>query len=136
VVQGYKLVRSDAWYRTIIGRLYHHCARLAFGLSIRDVDCDFRLLRREVFDRIKLESTSGFICTELMKQVQTAGFRVVERPVHHYPRVFGHSMFFTPKVLRILPVFLRAWWKLILCPALARLPRPGRRSLPLMRKAL
>ncbi|MDA1307597.1 MAG: glycosyltransferase family 2 protein, partial [Acidobacteria bacterium] len=59
VVNGYKISRSDPMHRILIGRVYHHTVKLLFGLKVRDVDCDFRLIRRSVFDRITLEKNSG-----------------------------------------------------------------------------
>src|SRR5687767_7547944 len=59
VVNGYKISRSDPLHRIIIGRVYHHVVKLLFGLKVRDVDCDFRLLRRSIFDRVTLEKNSG-----------------------------------------------------------------------------
>jgi hypothetical protein len=67
---------------------------MLFGLKLRDVDCDFRLMRRTIFERINLEKTSGIICVEMMKKIQDAGFRIAEVPVHHYHRAFGRSQFF------------------------------------------
>ena len=61
-------------------------SRLLFGLKVRDVDCDFRLMRRRIFDVVQLEKNSGVICLEMMKKFQDAGFRVAEAPVHHYHR--------------------------------------------------
>jgi glycosyltransferase involved in cell wall biosynthesis len=46
LVNGYKISRSDPLHRIVIGRIYHHTVKLLFGLKVRDVDCDFRLLRR------------------------------------------------------------------------------------------
>jgi glycosyltransferase involved in cell wall biosynthesis len=94
LVNGYKISRSDPLHRILIGRVYHYTVKILFGLRVRDVDCDFRLLRRAVFDRIRLEHNSGVICLELMKKVQDAGFRITEVPVHHYHRTFGRSQFF------------------------------------------
>ena len=51
LVNGYKISRSDPLHRIVIGRIYHHTVKLLFGLKVRDVDCDFRLLRRSIFDR-------------------------------------------------------------------------------------
>src|SRR5207302_1776591 len=45
IVNGYKISRSDPLHRIVIGRIYHHTVKLLFGLRVRDVDCDFRLLR-------------------------------------------------------------------------------------------
>ena len=94
LVNGYKISRSDPMHRIVIGRLYHHTVKLLFGLKVRDVDCDFRLLRRSIFDRVRLEKSSGVICLEMMKKIQDAGFRIAEVPVHHYHRAFGKSQFF------------------------------------------
>lgn len=94
VVNGYKISRSDPLHRIVIGRVYHNTVRLLFGLKVRDVDCDFRLMRRSVFDRVTLEKNSGVICLEMMKKIQDAGFRIAEVPVHHYHRAHGRSQFF------------------------------------------
>jgi glycosyltransferase involved in cell wall biosynthesis len=94
LVNGYKISRSDPIHRIVIGRLYHHTVKLLFGLKVRDVDCDFRLLRRSIFQRVTLEKTSGVICLEMMKKIQDAGFRIAEVPVHHYHRAYGKSQFF------------------------------------------
>jgi glycosyltransferase involved in cell wall biosynthesis len=94
MVNGYKISRSDPLHRIIIGRIYHHTVKLMFRLRVRDVDCDFRLMRREIFDRVKLERDTGVICLEMMRKIQDAGFRIVEVPVHHYHRTHGRSQFF------------------------------------------
>jgi glycosyltransferase involved in cell wall biosynthesis len=113
VVNGYKIARHDPPYRLLIGRLYHHTVRRLFGLPLRDVDCDFRLLRRAVFDRVRLDSDSGVICVELMTKVHQAGYRVVEVPVHHYHRAYGRSQFFNVRrVARVGRDLLDLWWRL------------------------
>jgi glycosyltransferase involved in cell wall biosynthesis len=94
LVNGYKISRSDPLHRIVIGRIYHHTVRLLFGLRVRDVDCDFRLLRRSIFDTVALEKDSGVICLEMMKKIQDAGFAIAEVPVHHYHRAYGKSQFF------------------------------------------
>jgi hypothetical protein len=94
MVNGYKITRADPLHRILIGRVYHHIVSLLFGLTVRDVDCDFRLLRRSMFEKVLLEKTSGVICLEMMKKIQDAGFKIAEVPVHHYHRAFGRSQFF------------------------------------------
>jgi glycosyltransferase involved in cell wall biosynthesis len=97
VVNGYKISRQDPWYRQVIGSFYQHTTRQMFGFPIRDVDCDFRLLRRYVFDCLQLESSDGAICIELVRKLKDSGFRLTETPVHHYARAYGTSQFFKPK---------------------------------------
>ena len=113
-VNGYKIGRSDPLHRIIIGRLYHWTVRLAFGLRLRDVDCDFRLFRRSIFDTVEMTKSSGVICVELMKTVQDAGFRIRQVPVHHFHRAYGKSQFFNfGRVARTLLDLTRMWFDLV-----------------------
>src|SRR5215831_8974284 len=115
MVNGYKISRSDPLHRIIIGRLYHHIVSVMFGLTVRDVDCDFRLMRRTIFDQIELRKTSGVICLEMMKKIQDAGFRIVEVPVHHYHRAFGRSQFFNfRRIFKTGIDVFRLWVKLVI----------------------
>jgi glycosyltransferase involved in cell wall biosynthesis len=112
-VNGYKISRSDPLHRIIIGRIYHWMVKLAFGLRLQDVDCDFRLMRRGIFDEIELRSDSGVICVELMKKVQDAGFAIAEVPVHHYHRAYGKSQFFNyRRIWRTGKQLWALWWEL------------------------
>jgi glycosyltransferase involved in cell wall biosynthesis len=115
LVNGYKISRSDPLHRIVIGRLYHHIVSVLFGLSVRDVDCDFRLLWRSIFERIDLEKTSGVICLEMMKKIEDGGFRIVEVPVHHYHRAFGKSQFFNFRRIAKTGVdVMRLWYALVI----------------------
>lgn len=113
VVNGYKLKRSDNIYRIIIGKLYGKMARLLFGLPIRDVDCDFRLIRRAALQKISLNESSGVICVELVGKLAKSGAIFAETPVNHFPRLHGSSEFFTiGRVSKTLYDFIRLWLKL------------------------
>jgi len=113
-VNGYKISRHDPLHRVVIGRAYHWFVKIAFSLRLRDVDCDFRLLRRSVFEKVRLTRSSGVICVELMKKVQDHGFRIAEVPVHHFHRSYGKSQFFNfPRVFRTLVDLSRLWWELV-----------------------
>src|SRR6185295_14871818 len=115
LVNGYKISRADPIHRIVIGRVYHHIVSLLFGLHLRDVDCDFRLMRRRIFDRINLVKTSGIICVEMMKKIQDAGFSIVEVPVHHYHRAFGKSEFFNfRRLFRTGRDLLLLWYALVI----------------------
>jgi glycosyltransferase involved in cell wall biosynthesis len=114
VVNGYKISRSDPLHRIAIGRIYHHTVKLLFGLKVRDVDCDFRLMRRTIFDRVNLEKSSGVICLEMMKKITDAGFSIVEVPVHHYHRAYGKSQFFNfPRLARTAVDVFKLWRDLV-----------------------
>lgn len=114
VVNGWKIDRSDPLHRIIIGRVYHHLVKFLFGFKLRDVDCDFRLIRRSVFEVIELESDSGTICLELVKKLQDAGFHFAEVPVHHFHRSYGKSQFFNfPRLWRTGVQLIQLWWKMV-----------------------
>lgn len=113
MVQGWKIERHDPLHRKIIGRLYHHFVRFMFGLHLRDVDCDFRLIRRHVLESFPLVSSSGCITVELMTRIEQGHFRISEVPVHHYFRVYGQSQFFNfGRVGRTLWQLALLWLKL------------------------
>jgi glycosyltransferase involved in cell wall biosynthesis len=115
IVNGYKIVRNDPLERKIIGRMYHYFVKWAFGLKLRDVDCDFRLIRRNIFNEVELESNTGTIPLEMVKKFQDAGYVFTEVPVHHYFRQYGVSQFFNwRRLLRTASHLARLWWKLVI----------------------
>jgi glycosyltransferase involved in cell wall biosynthesis len=115
MVNGYKIKRHDPFHRVLIGLAYQYFVKAMFSLKIRDVDCDFRLMRRSIFDHITLESTTGTITFELVKKIQDAGYKMVEVPVHHWYRQYGGSQFFNfPRVARTLIALLGWWWRLVI----------------------
>lgn len=114
VVNGYKISRNDPLHRKIIGRVYHYIVKWAFGFKLRDVDCDFRLIRRALFDQVQLESVSGTICLEMVKKFQDAGFVFREAPVHHFHRTYGKSQFFNFRHLwKTFTQLYALWLKLV-----------------------
>ena len=108
IVNGYKIKRQDPFYRVLIGLAYQYFIKLTFSLKIKDVDCDFRLMRRKIFDNIELAHTSGVICVEIVKKIQNAGYRFAEVGVHHSFRAYGHSQFFNFR--RIISIIRNLSW--------------------------
>jgi glycosyltransferase involved in cell wall biosynthesis len=115
LVNGYKLERNDPWHRVWIGNVYNAFARFLFRIRIRDIDCDFRLIRRDLLESVSLTSTSGTICVELVRKLELTGCSVVEVGVHHYPRLHGRSQFFRVRsLLSTLSQLVRLWFRLVL----------------------
>jgi glycosyltransferase involved in cell wall biosynthesis len=114
VVNGYKIARSDPAHRVFVGVVYLRLMRLLFNFHVRDVDCDFRVIRRTVFEHVTLHHDSGVICLELVKKIELAGYRFVDFPVHHYHRLHGRSQFFrVGRLARTGMNILRLWWELM-----------------------
>ena len=113
LVNGYKLERNDPIHRIWIGNVYNAFARFLFRIRIRDVDCDFRLMRRRLLQDLQLTSTSGTICVELVRKLELSGFNVEEAGVHHYPRLHGRSQFFRVRsLLNTLRQLIRLYFQL------------------------
>ena len=114
LVNGYKLERHDPSHRIWIGKAYNFCARLLFRIRIRDIDCDYRLIRRSLLMKVQLTSTSGTICVELVRKLEMTGCEVVETGVHHYPRLYGKSQFFRLRSLATtLYELVRLWLRVV-----------------------
>ena len=114
VVNGFKASRADGFHRRLIGNLYSMAAKFFFRLPIRDVDCDFRLIRRDSLRPIELSSNSGAICVEIVKKLTATGSKFAEVPVSHFPRKHGKSQFFTPRrIAHTLSDFFGLWIDLV-----------------------
>jgi glycosyltransferase involved in cell wall biosynthesis len=113
-VSGYRTRRADPLLRVLVGNPYHRVIRAAFGLKLRDIDCDYRLFRRKVLERIELDENDGSMCIELLKKLEEGGFRFAETRVRHYPRVYGRSQYFTVRgVLASYLQMFRLWVRLV-----------------------
>ena len=114
VVNGFKTDRADPWYRTAVGLLYRVCFHVLFRFPVRDVTCDFRLIRRSLVGNMPLLSTSGAICVELITRLRLAGAVFREVGVGHHAREHGRSQFFRPgRIARSLVEVMVVWWKVI-----------------------
>jgi glycosyltransferase involved in cell wall biosynthesis len=93
-INGIKMPRRDATYRIIIGNFYSFVIRWIFWLPIYDVDCDYRLIRKNLIDKLNLKNNTGSFPVELVKKAQRAGGKFREVSIHHFERRFGQSQFF------------------------------------------
>jgi glycosyltransferase involved in cell wall biosynthesis len=116
IVNGYKVQRADGWQRKVIGAAYNGLAHLLFSIPIRDVDCDFRLLRRRAVEGVELVSSSGSICVELVHKLHRSGCVFAEVPVQHRPRRHGRSQFFTPRRVARTALDLLSLWLRVAAP--------------------
>ncbi|UCF15058.1 MAG: glycosyltransferase family 2 protein [Phycisphaerales bacterium] len=91
IVSCYRLNRRDSVVRKVNGWCWTKLVCLLFGLKIRDIDCAFKLYKRQIFDNIKLSSTGALIDTEILARATRKGYSIVQKPVHHYPRKAGEQ---------------------------------------------
>ena len=93
LVIGYYLKREVPFIRICGSKAWQFLVWLIFGLKVRDTDCGFKLIRREVIKKIPpLEAERGpFISSELLIKAKKFGFKIVEIGVHHFPRKAGKA---------------------------------------------
>lgn len=89
VVSGYRINRQDPWNRKLNAWAWGCLVRALFRLPVRDIDCAFKLYRREIFDDIEMLSEGALIDTEVLARIRRAGYTIVQHGVHHYPRTAG-----------------------------------------------
>jgi glycosyltransferase involved in cell wall biosynthesis len=90
-VLGYRIDRKDARRRLMTSWVFNRLSCIVFDLRVRDLNCSFKLFRRDVLRALPLESDDFFIDTELVVRLHRGGFRYVERGVTHLPRLAGRS---------------------------------------------
>ena len=89
IVSGYRADRQDTLIRKLNAFGWNTLVRLLFGYLCRDIDCGFKLFRREVLEHVTLVSDGAMIDTEFLAGAKARGYRIAEVPVTHLPRVAG-----------------------------------------------
>src|SRR4030042_1836605 len=89
IVSCYRLNRQDSIIRKINGWCWTWLVCMMFGLKVRDIDCAFKLYKREIFDKIEMSSTGALIDAEILARAVRKGYRITQKGVHHYPRTAG-----------------------------------------------
>jgi len=100
LIAGYRLARADPFIRRLSAGLFRFAFRLCYGLPVRDIDCAFKLVRREIVAALPLASSGLLIDAELLIRTKRAGYRIDEIGVRHLPRLAGQSAVFRPAVIR------------------------------------
>jgi glycosyltransferase involved in cell wall biosynthesis len=90
IVSGYRVNRQDPLVRKFNALGWNTLVRLLFGYLCRDIDCGFKLFRREVLDRVNIVSNGAMVDTEFLAGAKARGMRIAEVPVTHLPRTAGH----------------------------------------------
>lgn len=115
LVIGYRIKRQDPFFRILFKKGWTLSLFTFFGLTLKDVDCGFKMVKRSVLEKIpKLESTRGaMINAEIVIKAKKYGFKVTQVGVNHYPRLSGKPTGATLNVIiRSFFDLFRLWWKL------------------------
>lgn len=113
MVIGYRAMRNDPWYRKLNSLIGNFLGRILFGIHVRDINCAFKIFRRDFLDRIQTESDGALVNTEILAKARKLSCTMMEVPVNHYPRLHGTPTGANPKVIvKTFLEFFRLWRKL------------------------
>ncbi|MDD5063170.1 MAG: glycosyltransferase family 2 protein [Phycisphaerae bacterium] len=107
IVSCYRLNRQDNFVRRFNGWAWTKLVCFLLNIKIRDIDCAFKLYKREIFDNIQMSSMGALINAEILARATRKGYSITQKGVHHYPRTAGTQ---TGANLRVI---LRAFKELI-----------------------
>lgn len=89
IITCYRIKRAESAIRKLNAWAWSRLVNRLFKLNIRDVDCAFKLYKREIFDKIEMHSTGALIDTEILARARNAGYTMIQKGVRHYPRQAG-----------------------------------------------
>ena len=111
-ILGYRVGRQDGAFRLMVSNGYNALASFAFGMNVRDLNCSFKLFRREALTSLYLEEDFFFIDTEIVVRLHRAGYKYEQTGVRHYPRTAGSSTVGMMAVPRTFLALMRLWLRL------------------------
>lgn len=114
IVVGFRIYRFDPPFRLLVAWVYNVLVRLLFRIKTRDIDCAFKLFRREVFDRITIETRGFFVDAEIMAKACHYNYSMTEIGVRHYPRTAGRSTINARAIGPTLQALWQIWSQLYL----------------------
>lgn len=93
IIAGYRINRQDPLTRIWVSKIYNTLIKVIFNLKGRDFDCAFRLVKKKIFKKIRLQCKTGLGTSELFIRGRKSGCKVKQVGVHHFPRYSGTSVF-------------------------------------------
>lgn len=109
IVCGFRIYRFDPLTRLVLSWGFNLLVRIMFRIGVRDIDCAFKLFRREVFDKVTIESKKFFINAEVLAKARHCGFKLTEIGVRHYPRIAGRSTVRASHIISTLNELAHIW---------------------------
>jgi glycosyltransferase involved in cell wall biosynthesis len=123
MIVGFRVNRCDPLLRSITSWFFNQLVRLLFRVDVRDVNCAFKLMSKEVVQQVWIECDDFFVNTELLAKATRLNFKIAERGVRHYPRIAGATSVRLSDVPRTLTTIATMWGRMrrpTLAPAASR----------------
>lgn len=114
IVIGFRKKRRDHPIRRMLMWLLKIWDFIFFGFYFKDIDCGFKLFRKNALSKISpLKSEGAMITTEILAKARKAKLRIAEVEVRHYPRIYGDQSGGNLRVIvRAIRESFMLWWEL------------------------
>jgi dolichol-phosphate mannosyltransferase len=90
MVAGIRKRRADPWYRSFVSGVYNLVVRTTFGIREQDFDCGLKVFTRAVWNGVTpIRARSAVFNPEIFFKAHRLGFKVIQVPVEHLPRLAG-----------------------------------------------
>lgn len=99
IVSCYRLNRQDNLIRKLNAWCWTKLVCLLFHMNVRDIDCAFKLYKKEIFEKMELSSSGALIDAEILARAVRRGYTITQKGVHHYPRTAGRQTGANPRVI-------------------------------------
>ncbi len=99
VVIGYRTNRAEGSLRALNARMFKFFIDVLFRVHVKDIDCAFKLVKRELIQSLPLQSTGAMISAEILYRLKKKHVEVAQLPVKHLPRRYGQPSGNNPKVI-------------------------------------
>jgi len=111
-VSGYRSKRADPWHRRLYGYTFSIIVRTMFGVRARDINCAFKLFKKELIRDHEFITQGALINAELLIAARKKGVDPEEAPVTHKPRVSGSQSGGSVRVIfRAMGEIMKLWMK-------------------------
>jgi glycosyltransferase involved in cell wall biosynthesis len=99
LVIGFREPRADPLIRRLNGWGWNTIVTLLFGYTAKDVDCAFKLFRREVWTSLNVHARGATFSAEFLVKARRLGYVIREHRASHYPRPAGQATGAKPAVI-------------------------------------
>ena len=89
IICGIREHRQDKLIRKINSACWAWLVQRVLSFRCPDVDCAFKLFKRDFFDKVELKSNGALISAEILARAEHLGYTTTSLPVTHLPRIAG-----------------------------------------------
>lgn len=92
MVIGFRKKRLDHPFRHVLMNLLKIWDFFFFGFYFRDIDCGFKMFKKEALKKIlPLKSEGAMVATEILAKAKREKLKILQVEVSHYPRIYGNQ---------------------------------------------